>query len=122
MSIFKRYPETFPTSLIYITVGTLTAVWTIVYWAFNAPATRTGYLWVVGFLMTGLSLLAIGLVMGLLGRAARITESPPVELAPIVTQNLPAVVSSGPIASDRSHLVSAPTAGSEPASTLLKTD
>lgn len=82
MPILNKLTGAFPTALIYITAGTLITVWTIVYWAFNPPETGDGRFWVVGFLLTGLSLLAIGLLLGKIGRAARSAELPPAEVTP----------------------------------------
>jgi hypothetical protein len=81
MPILNKFSGAFPTALIYITVGTLIVIWTIVSMVFNAPATHTGYFWVMGFLLTGLALLAIGLLLGQIGRAVRTEKLPP----PVVT-------------------------------------
>ena len=87
MPILNKLTGAFPTALIYITAGTLIAIWTLVYWAFNTPETRDGFFWVVGFLLTGLSLLAIGLLLGKIGRAARSAELPPAEVTPAAVRS-----------------------------------
>lgn len=131
MPILNKLTGAFPTALIYITAGTLLAVWTIVYWAFNAPATRTGYLWVVGFLMTGLSLLSIGLLLGRIGRAARTAELPPVEVSSAVVRTeidaahrvaSPSAVSVGPINPTMADPITARAPIGEAPHTLLKSD
>ena len=71
MPMLNKLSGAFPTALIYITVGTLIDIWTIVSLVFNAPQT---YFWVVGFLMTGLALLVIGLLLGQFGRTDRTAE------------------------------------------------
>ena len=62
-------------------------VWTIVSLVFYPPEFRTGYFWVVGFLMTGLALLVIGLLLGQIGRAARTAELPLTEVTPTAVQS-----------------------------------
>jgi len=74
MPILNRLSGAFPTALIYITVGTLIGIWSIVSLVLNAPETQAGYFWVTGFLMTGLALLVIGLLLGRIGRVDRTAE------------------------------------------------
>jgi len=95
MPIINKLSAAVPTSLVYITLGTLIDIWTIVWLVFNAPETQMGYFWTVGFLFTGLALLVIGLFLGQIGRAARHAELPPNEVVaaaraqqPIVTAPL----------------------------------
>jgi hypothetical protein len=71
---------------VYITLGTLLDIWTIVAWVFFPPETTWGKFWLVGFCVTGLALLIIGLLLGQIGRAAREAELPPGEVTPAVTQ------------------------------------
>ena len=75
-------------ALIYVTVGALIDVWTAVYYfAYgrgkmndgNTADDNTTWFWVVGFFLTGLVLIILGLVLGKLGRAARESELPPKE-------------------------------------------
>ena len=67
-------------SLIYVTLGSLIMVWTGVYYVFKYWGTsmpeQTGF-YITGFFLTGFTLLAIGLLVGQLGRAARRAELPP---------------------------------------------
>ena len=99
MSILSNPSGAFPTSLIYITVGTLIDVWTIVSLVFYPPASDFGHFLLIGFLITGIALLIIGLLLGPIGRFARHAELPPVEVTAAVAQadntaaaNPPAVV------------------------------
>jgi hypothetical protein len=72
-------------ALIYVTTGALIDVWTAVYYfAFGRtkihdgdPTVNNTWFWVVGFFLTGLVLIILGLVLGPLGRAAREAELPP---------------------------------------------
>jgi hypothetical protein len=86
MSILSTPSGAFSTSLIYITVGALIDIWTIVALVFYPPATNWGNFLVVGFLVTGLALLIIGLLLGPIGRAARHAELPPAEVTAAVQQ------------------------------------
>ena len=84
------------TALIYITVGTLTLVWTTVYYIYRAnhatDADPVPYYWIFGFMATGLALLVIGLLTGRIGQAAR-----PAEAAPPAVVTPPANVASAPV-------------------------
>jgi hypothetical protein len=66
------------TALLYITVGALTVVWTGIWYVYlgnNPPGPdSTAYYWCSGFLITGLTLLCIGLALGRIGRAAQRAE------------------------------------------------
>ena len=68
------------TALIYVTVGALIDVWTLVwYFTRERPLTSPEQFWVIGLCLTGLTLVLLGLFLGQLGRAARRSEMPPVE-------------------------------------------
>ena len=72
------------TSLIYITIGSLVLVWTAVYYAFFIAGDhkhhRTALFWIVGFMLTGITLIVVGLLLGNIGRAARRAEMTPEEV------------------------------------------
>jgi hypothetical protein len=70
------------TALVYITLGALIDVWTLV-WYFTRERALTGseQFWVVGLVLTGLTLIVLGLLLGQIGRAARRAEMPPPEVA-----------------------------------------
>lgn len=76
------YPTFGPkTALIYITVGALIDVWTLVwYFTRERPLTGTQQFWVIGLVLTGLTFLVLGLLLGQIGRAARRAEMPPPEV------------------------------------------
>jgi len=86
MAILTSPSGAVPTSLVYITLGTLMDIWTIVAMVYYPPETAWGKFLSVGFLVTGLALLVIGLLLGPIGRAARHAELPPTEVTPAVTQ------------------------------------
>jgi hypothetical protein len=67
------------TSLAYLTVGALTIVWTVIWYLYlrNNGAAQNTYLWVYGFLATGVVLLIIGFAVGQIGRSAMPAETAP---------------------------------------------
>jgi hypothetical protein len=70
MSIFNKPSSGASASVIYITVGALTDVWSgIWFWYLrsNYPSTDTAFYWCYGFLFTGLTLIVIGLAIGRIG-------------------------------------------------------
>jgi hypothetical protein len=70
MSIFSKPSSVARTSVIYITVGALTEVWSgIWFWYLcnNYPSTETTFYWCYGFLLSGVTLMLIGLVIGRIG-------------------------------------------------------
>ncbi len=79
MPILNKLTGAFPATLFYITAGILIDVWSLMWFIYYPPDTRSEYFWIVGFLLTGLALLAIGLLLGRIGRAARVAELPPQE-------------------------------------------
>ncbi len=116
MSILNAPTVAFSTSLIYITVGTLIDIWTIVSLVFYRPTSDWGLFLVVGFLVTGLALLTIGLLLGPIGRAARHAELPPTEVTPAVVQaeqtaaaNPPAVIPANSVLQSATPIVAEPT-------------
>ena len=85
MPILSNPSMAFPTALVYVTLGILMDIWTIVTMVFFPPESTWGKFWLAGFLVTGFALLAIGLFIGQLGRSARNAELPPTEVTPQVT-------------------------------------
>src|SRR5688572_4453764 len=67
------------TSLVYLTVGALTIVWTIIWYIYlnNNGAQPNTYLWAHGFLATGIVLVIIGLGVGQIGKSAMAAETAP---------------------------------------------
>lgn len=67
-------------ALAYVTSGMLIDVWTLVwYFTRDYELNRTQQFWVVGLVLTGLTFILLGLLLGPLGRQARRAELPPVE-------------------------------------------
>src|SRR5438309_2075758 len=64
-------------ALVYLTVGALTAVWTIVYYMHlnRQGGSDSAYLWCHGFLASGIVLMVIGLLVGRIGRSAKQAET-----------------------------------------------
>jgi len=104
MWLFKQASTPARTVLLYITIGALIVIWTGVWYVYllNNPAEATVYYWCAGFLVTGLTMVVIGLVLGYLGRSARVAElasSPPqVASSPLVVVNPPANAAAAPVA------------------------
>ena len=72
-------------ALIYVTIGALIDVWTLVYYftvARDRELNNVTWFWLSGLFLTGLTLVVLGLVLGPLGRAARKAELPPAEATP----------------------------------------
>lgn len=67
-------------ALVYVTIGALIDVWTVVYYfAFARSETMSNTTWffLLGLFFSGLVLIVLGLILGPLGRAARQAELPP---------------------------------------------
>ena len=75
------------TSLIYLTLGGLIDVWSIVYFFYlrNHNGTDIAFLYVYGFIFTGVVLFLIGLAVGQIGHSARSAEVAPTPTQQIVT-------------------------------------
>ena len=75
------------TSLIYLTLGGLIDVWSIVYYFYlrNHNGTDIAFLYVYGFIFTGVVLFLIGLAVGRIGYSARSAEVAPTPTQQIVT-------------------------------------
>lgn len=82
MWLLQRTSSAARTALVYITIGALIVIWTGVWWLYlrnNPPETTGVYYWCGGFMVTGLTLIAIGLGIGQIGRSARHADLPPPE-------------------------------------------
>jgi hypothetical protein len=117
------------TSLIYLTVGCLTIVWTAVWYVYllNHPPEASGHFyWVAGLLLTGLTLVLIGLAVGNIGRSAKPAESAPVTVAaPMVAPtapvaSAPAVPAAPAVTQLPQAVLAAPPAGNGPAAPLVQ--
>jgi hypothetical protein len=89
MPILSQPSSAARTSLLYITVGALTDIWTGIWYLYlrQYPPENVG-LWYFcyGFLLTGLTLVIIGLGIGRIGRSARHAELPPEEVTSAVAR------------------------------------
>ena len=91
------------TSLIYLTLGGLIDVWSIVYFFYlrNHDGTDIAYLYVYGFIFTGVVLFLIGLTVGRIGHSARSAEVAPTPTQQIVTATPVAPAPQPTVAADR---------------------
>ena len=85
------------TSLVYLTIGALTIVWSIIWYIYlnRNNAQPNTYLWAHGFLATGIVLVVIGLGVGQIGRSAMAAETAPAP-AVVATTPQPAVAAPAP--------------------------
>ena len=71
---YRGTPASARMALVYVTVGALTIVWTVIWFLYlqhHQPVRESSWLWCLGFFLTGLTFLGIGLAVGHIGRAAR---------------------------------------------------
>jgi hypothetical protein len=67
-------------ALAYITIGALIDVWALVwYFTSDHELSRMGQFWIIGFVLSGVTLIVLGLLLGPIGRVARHAELPPAE-------------------------------------------
>lgn len=97
MPILSKPSGAVPTAVIYITLGALLVVWPGVWWWFVPPVSSNGWFWLTGFFITGVVLLAIGLLLGRIGRSARNAELPPEEVTPSVASTDRAAATKQPV-------------------------
>jgi len=81
MNVFSNITSATRAALLYITVGAVMIVWSAIYYTYlnnhpPAPGTDGPWYWCTGFLLTGATLLVIGLAVGWIGRSARQAEQP----------------------------------------------
>ena len=108
-------------SLIYITIGALIDIFVACFYFFMVDKNRpveemnTTYFWLTSLFLTGLTLLAIGILLGRIGQSARRAELPPPEVvnAEAAVQQQQAVTGVVPPGA-----VAAPVAPSVPAAPL----
>lgn len=87
MRLLTQPSGAFPIALVYITIGTLIDIWTIVAMIYFPPESSWGKFLMWGCLISGAALLLIGLFLGQIGRAARNAELPPSEVTPEVASS-----------------------------------
>ncbi len=104
MWLFNQTSSAARTALFYITIGALIVIWTGVWYVYlynNPPETHTIYYWCTGFLVTGLTLVCIGLGVDRIGRSARHADLPP-QGVPVTMVNLqPNGAAPAPVAAAR---------------------
>jgi hypothetical protein len=90
MSMLTKPSAAAKMALAYITIGSLMVVWTGVTFVYlyrnPSPQPEFTYYFCTALLLTGFTLLVIGLGLGRIGRAARKAELPPPEVTPTVAQ------------------------------------
>lgn len=86
---FSQWTTAGHAALTYITIGALTVIWAGIWYVylFNNPPAQSAYYWCTGFLVTGLIMVLIGLVLGMISRSARHADLPPAEV-PLAVVNL----------------------------------
>src|SRR5262245_34337752 len=85
MRVFNQASPAARAALIYITIGSLTVIWTCVWFVYlrnHPPDGNLVYYWCTGLLITGLTLIVIGLGLGRIGRAARHADLPAATVVP----------------------------------------
>jgi hypothetical protein len=105
MPILTKPSSAARTALIYITLGALIIVWSCIWWVYLRNSVRNGeevrqvtWYYCYGFLLTGLTLLVIGLALGRIGRAARHAELPPPEVTNVAANATEQVAARAPVA------------------------
>jgi len=89
-------------AMFYITIGALMVVWTAIWFLYlqsHQPVRDVTWLFCLGFFLTGITFLGIGLAVGHIGRSARQADVAPLATplppaAPVATtdpQNVPAM-------------------------------
>jgi hypothetical protein len=89
MPLLSQPSSAAKTSLLYITIGALTDIWSGVWYIYlrqNPPENPHLWYFAYGFLLTGLTLVIIGFGIGRIGRSARHAELPPEEVTGAVAQ------------------------------------
>jgi hypothetical protein len=80
VNVFTHITSATRAALFYITIGSIMIVWSAIYYFYlknHPPApSDTPWYWCTGFLLTGCTLLVIGLAVGWIGRSARQAEQP----------------------------------------------
>ncbi len=85
MPILSKPSSAARLAIVYITLGALTDVWSAIWYVYlnnhrDQLIDTNAWYWCYGFLLTGLTLIVIGLALGRIGRSARHAELPPEEV------------------------------------------
>lgn len=91
---FSDYTTAGRAALTYITIGAVTVIWAGIwyFYLFNNPPAETAYYWCTGFLVTGLSMILIGSVLGKISRSDRHAEQKPATVPTAVITVQPTAV------------------------------
>jgi hypothetical protein len=92
MWLFNQPSTAARTSLIYITIGAVSVIWTGVWYIYllnNPPEAHSAYYWCGGLLVTGLTLILIGFGVGQIGRSARHADQLPQEVTSAILNTPP---------------------------------
>jgi hypothetical protein len=95
MWFFNQPSAAARTALAYITVGALAVIWSGVWYLYlrNYPPERVGaFYWCGGFMVTGITLVGIGLALGRIGRSAQRADLPPQQVPDASDADTAAVV------------------------------
>jgi hypothetical protein len=87
MAPFTTTSSAARTALIYITVGSLIVIWTGVWYIYllnNPPESAWPNYWCGGLVVSGFTLIAIGLGLGRIGKEAQRADVPTAVVAPTV--------------------------------------
>lgn len=93
--ISKPSPVT-RTAVVYVTVGALTDVWSGIWYLYlrdRHPTSEDAIYWCYGFLLTGLTLVLIGLALGWIARIGRIDR--PARYVEVPGEEVDAIFSAG---------------------------
>ena len=72
--VYKDTSNSARLAVVYITLGALLVVWTVIwslYLMSHGPVRDATWYWILGFLLTGLTLVGIGFGVGHIGRTAK---------------------------------------------------
>ena len=117
LPVYKDTSNSARIAVVYITLGALLVVWTAIwsiYLMSHGPVRDVTWYWVLGFLLSGLTLLGIGFGIGRIGRTAKqadVSEQPPVTNPPAANAALPMAV---PVVTAPPAAAAPPTGNSPP--------
>jgi hypothetical protein len=88
---FSQWTTAARAALIYITIGALTVIWASVWYVYlfnNPPSAESAYYyWCTGFLVTGVTMVLIGVGLSVISHLARPADLPPASV-PLAVVNL----------------------------------
>ena len=93
MWLFNQPSSSARAALVYITLGALTVVWTCVWFLYlynHPPESAAVYYWCGGLLVSGATVIGIGLGIGQIGHSARRADLPPQQVVSATPPETPA--------------------------------